>query len=285
MQYSDYELKKIREYPIFDELCDCFFELSQSETMKEKLESILYEGGYKDYSISSKICNKDNPEIELKRRISMAYLLVRNEDTFDKLVSRKVNLFHGTTSASLESILKYGMNSAEELEKQGIPITSGEKWSMIGGKRSFISFTDVLDIADNYSTTTEEEKKISVFNVIIGTTVEEISKAKRCIVSSSTPEVGILSNFPIDGIKVIGVPSDKVEYVKELVGDRKIEVLAMDGIEERFYYLDDMVMDIYQDSFNKLKENTKNPTMAEINRMLSETPNETSNNTNTRSKK
>ena len=80
------------------------------------------------------------------------------------------------------------------------------------------------------------------------------------------------------------MPSDKVEYVKELVGDREIEVLAMDGIEERFYYLDDMVMDIYQDSFNKLKENTKNPTMAEINRMLSETPNET-NNINITSKK
>lgn len=284
MQYSNYEFEQVSRSKIFLELRDCFFELVQSDAMKEKLESILYEGGYKDYGLCSNICSKDDPDIELKRRVSMAYLLVRNEDTFDELVSKKVNLFHGTTSRGLESILEYGMNSVDELERQGIPIMSGEKWSMIGGKRDFISFTDVLDIADDYSTTTEEEKENSVFNVIIGTTVEEISKKQRCIISSSTPEVGVLSNFPVDSIKVIGVPSDKVDYVKGLVGDSEIDVLAMDGIEERFYLLDDMEMNVYYDEFNKLKDSIKNPTTSEINRMLSETPNET-NNINITSKK
>lgn len=284
MQYSNYELERVSRNKIFPELCNCFFELVQSDTMREKLESILYDGGYKDYGLCSNICSKDNPDIEFRRRVSMAYLLVRNEETFDELVSKKVNLFHGTTSESLESILKYGMNSVDELEKQGIPITSGEKWSMIGGERSFISFTDVLDIADDYSETTEEEKSKSVFNVIIGTTVEEISKKQRCIISSSIPEVGVLSNLPVDSIKVIGVPSDKVDYVKGLVGDREIDVLAMDDIEERFYLFDGLETTIYKDDFNKLKERIKSTT-SEISRMLSETFNGANNSINTIFKK
>ena len=37
---------------------------------------------------------KDNPDIEMQRRLGMANLLVQNPKTFDKLVENNVNIFH-----------------------------------------------------------------------------------------------------------------------------------------------------------------------------------------------
>ena len=84
MGYSDYDIEQIKEFPIFGELCEMIFELSSSDVQREKLQSVLLEGGYEGYSLNSGICSKDDPFFALKRRISMAYLVIRNEDTFDE---------------------------------------------------------------------------------------------------------------------------------------------------------------------------------------------------------
>ena len=114
MEYSDYTKEQVMtEFGNYQELCELFFSLAKDDETKNKLEHILYEGGYKGFSFSSKIVNKDNPYIEIKRRASLAYLLIRNPETFDNLVDKQVNLFHGT---------KPKFPSTDELiEKMGTP--------------------------------------------------------------------------------------------------------------------------------------------------------------------
>ena len=71
--------------------------------------------------------------------------------------------------------------------------------------------------------------------------------------------MGIKRNLPLESIKVIGVPSDKVNFVKRLLSNNSIKVVAMDNINNKFYYAEDYNIDIYYDKFNKLKECMKNP--------------------------
>ena len=107
MQYSDFTLDQMFERcKNYQDVCNIFFELAKDSERKEQLESILYTGGYKDFGCSSKISNKDNPGIELRRRLSMAYLLIRNPKSFDYFVENQINLFHGTNANALPSILK-----------------------------------------------------------------------------------------------------------------------------------------------------------------------------------
>jgi len=262
MEYSDYSLKQIFENAKnYQEVCNLFFQLVTNDDIKEKLESILYKGGYKEFGISSKITNRDNPFIEMKRRISMAYLLIRNPETFDILVQNKINLFHGTNANALPSILKYGLNSLYDSEAQGIYVSTGEKWSRIIGKsRDFISFTDVLDLAEDYSTLTSDKGKNNLsFEVVIGTTVDDVKRAGKCVVQSEVPEVGVRNKLPIESIRMIGVPSEKVEFVKKIVNNDEIKVLALDGIREKFYYIDDFVcnISIIDNLFNKLQNDLR----------------------------
>jgi hypothetical protein len=90
--------------------------------------------------------------VEGQRRLSMAYLFVKNPSTFNTLAENKVNLFHGTNSTALPTILEYGLGSIDSSEKRGLDVQTGEQWSRINGKRSFVSLTDVLGIAEGYST-------------------------------------------------------------------------------------------------------------------------------------
>lgn len=264
MERIGYKLEQINDCcGNYKEICNLFFELVQEDEMRIKLEDILYNGKYKDFYVISGVCSKDNPYIEATRRISIAYLMIRNPETFDVLVSEQVNLFHGTNANALPSILKYGLNSGLEAENQGLNVTTGEKWSRIGGKqRDFVSFTDVLDIAGDYSTlhSSVENADLS-FGVIIGTTVADARKAGRYIIGSDVPEVGVRNRLPLEGIKVIGVPSDKVKFVEKLLSSDNIKVVAIDGMRDRFYYCDDFFnnIDIDYDNFNKLKDNLRKP--------------------------
>ena len=160
----------------------CFFELAINDSQKEKLQSILYEGGYKDYSLNSGVCSIDNPYLEMQRRVSMAYLIIKNEDTFDEIVFNHINLFHGTNSKALLGIVEKGLVSTRNMENEGIPVLTGERYNRTEYSRNldFISLTDVYDVAEDYSETEEKD----VFNVIIGTNVESISNLKRLVISS-----------------------------------------------------------------------------------------------------
>ncbi len=271
MQYSDYNLNEIEKIPIFRELSKMFFELVDSETKKEKLESILYDGGYKNYSLNSNMSNKDNPYIEMRRRVSMAYLLIRNEDTFDELVTNNINLFHGTNSKALSGILENGLESTELLKEREYEISTGEKYSRTEYVRDldFVSLTDIVDIAEDYSDVSYEEEAEGIFNVIIGTNAEAISGLKKCIVSSDVAEIGVERKLPLECIKMIGVPTEKVEYVRNLINNDNIKVLGIDGVGERFYCIDSIQTDIYKEDFEKVREKIRNSN-GELNRMMAE---------------
>lgn len=264
MEYSIYSLENITEYfSDYDKICACFFELAFDDEMRNKLESVLYEGKYKDFFVCSRICNIDDLESEVKRRVAMAYLLVRNPDTFDVLVDNNINLFHGTDVSVLPSILKYGLNSGAELEKMGINVSTGEKWSRKGGKqRDFISFTDVLDVAEEYSCLSSSNESDSLsFEVLIGTTANDVIKIGRCNVSSEITEVSVKKKFPLENIRVIGVSSEKIDYVKRLVLNKDIIVVAIDDIRNKFYGIDEDLgkIYIYDDELKKFKNRLNEP--------------------------
>jgi hypothetical protein len=81
MSYTEININEIMDYNNYKEICDMFLALAKDDETKEKLESILYHGIYKDYYICSGNCI-DNPMVEIKRRFSMAYLIVRNPESF-----------------------------------------------------------------------------------------------------------------------------------------------------------------------------------------------------------
>ena len=266
MEESRYSLEQIFDsYRKYKEICDLFFDLVTDEDIKSKLVDILYQGRYKSFVFYSGIVNRDNPRIEARRRISMAYLFLKNPDTFDFFVQNKINLFHGTNANALPSILKYGLNSVYESEKNGICVSTGEKITRMFGIRDFVSFTDVLDIANNYSMLSPESghKNLS-FEVIIGTTVDDVYETGRIYVPSSVVEVGVENKLPLENIKVIGVPSSKVNFVKKLVGDKGIEVFPIDGIRDRFFFIHNNGIEIYYDLYNDLKNNLRNPLKSKV---------------------
>lgn len=253
MKYTDYTI----EDNDYKKISDMFFALVKDDQTKEKLESILYEGGYKDFGLSTHITNKDNPLIEMQRRISMANLLVQNPKTFDKLVEKNVNIFHGTNGNALPSILKHGINSYDESVDKGIDVVTGEKSTRPKG-RNFISFTDVLDVAEGYSTlrSSKDDENLS-FEVVIGTTKEEIQKTRRVTINSDISEIGVMNNLPKESIKVLCVPPSKVKYVKKITNNNEIEVLGVEGIKDKFYYVDDMgTIYIDENKYEQIKNNT-----------------------------
>lgn len=225
--------------PNYKTLCDLYLALALDEETKVILEEILYNGSYGDYVFSSGLSNKNNPLIEGQRRLSMAYLFIKNPSTFNSLAENKVNLFHGTNSTALPAILEYGLGSIDSSEKRGLDVQTGEQWSRINGKRSFVSLTDVLGIAEGYSTLKGGVTDHSSFEVIIGFCTEDISKTKRSIISSDIPEVAVEDGVPLEYIKSICVPKDKVELIQNIIGDKDILVSGIDDIDDKFYYFDE----------------------------------------------
>lgn len=202
----------------------------------------MYEGGFDDFTVNSDIRGiRNNPEIERKKRMDMAYLLATNPESFDLMYKNHINLFHGTKGNALPSILKYGINSVDESEKKGIHVTTGEEWSRrTDENRSFVSFTDVLSIAENYASITpsKETQGAESFGVILGISSNNLNKLKTCTVDSYLPEIGIMDKVPIESIEMIAVPKSKVKFVSKLTEGSQIKVVPID-LEDKFYYIDD----------------------------------------------
>lgn len=259
MEYSEYKIEQImKECRNYQQLCDIFLELTSDIEVKVKLKEILYKGGYNGFSVSSKLANKDNPFIEAERRISMAYLLIKNPITFEIMVQNQLNLFHGTNANALPNILKYGLNSVDESKKINIDVTTGEKWSRIGGSRNFVSFTDVLDIAEGYSSLKPNtENNLLSFGVLVCTTSNDVLETGLCRIKSDVSEVGVNSRLPLEKIRAICVPTDKVDFVRKILNDSEIKVLATDIFEDKFYYIDidNYSIEICNDELEKIKNN------------------------------
>lgn len=169
------------------------------------------------------------------------------------IAKNNIDLFHGTNSNALPSILKYGLNSVDESLNKGITVSTGEKWSRINGKRSFISFADDIDTASRYaSIKMPTKKKDTSFGVIIGISSDQLNKLQTCYVHSDIPEVGIKNNVPLEYINFIAVPKDKVNFVNKLINTDQITVMPID-LDEKFYSVDIDYFDIEFDS-EKAKE-------------------------------
>lgn len=266
MYYLGYSIEQIMsECSNYQSICNLFFELVK-DVDKIKLKEILYEGKFNEFYLNSQIGSNDNPFREAQRRVEMAYLFIKNPETFDVLVSEKVNLFHGTNANALPSILKYGLNSGLESENYGIEVSTGETWSRIGGKqRNFVSFTDVLDVAYYYSATGPKNNDLS-FEVVIGTTVDEAKRFGIISVFSDTPEIAVKKKLSLESIRVIGVPSERIDFVKKIIPNDSIKVVAMDTIQDRFYNFDEFLnnINIDYDEFNRLKNRLNTPKVDKI---------------------
>lgn len=181
---------------------------------------------------------KNNPTIESEKRLNMAYLLLTNPQLIDVIEKSKGCFFHGTNANALPSILKYGLNSVDTSIKNNIDVTTGEQWSRINGKRSFISLTDCIDVALSYANRgpNDNDSKNSLFNfgVLIGASFENMNDLRVYSVDSDISEIGVCGNLPLDHIKFLAVSDDKVEFVKKLVGQNDIEVVSI-NINDLFF--------------------------------------------------
>ena len=211
---------------------------------REKWNGILYNGGFDDFSVNGSlhmgenILYKNNPTIESGKRLNMSYLLLTNPQMFELIQKSGGYFLHGTNANALFNILEYGLNSVNTSQEHNINVTTGEEWSRIGGKRKFISLTDSLQIALHYArkkpNNSELEENLFNFEVIVGTSLEDMNGINGASVDSNMPEVGIIGNLPLDHIKFLAVPESKVEFVKKMVGQKNIEVVSMNMRDDFF---------------------------------------------------
>lgn len=220
--------------------------LGLARTIEEQhvLAEILLNGGYEGLCFNSCLCSNTNTQTELARRVSMATLYLTNPETFLTLAKRGVNMFHGTRSSALASILNNGLGSVETIKKNGQEVLTGE-YAVISKANEtttrntkYISFTDVFDIAYQYG----NSKDSNNFGIIIGTKSEDIKATDPVAILSTITETGVPNHYPVDKISVLLVPKDKVEYVKELVGDRDIAVLSIDGYDKKAFEYSESLM-------------------------------------------
>ena len=233
----DYAYEDVKKW-FDDNVITSFYDFAQDDNMKTELDKILKEGKTGNNGLSAHFLRKDNPRIEAQRRISMAYLLVNDRDTYEYLKENYINIFHGTNANALVGIAKYGLQSVDKIIESKREVRSGEAWSRIKGKRSFISVTDVFDIAWNYMQIDPKS-----FSAIICTSDEKMGEdnIKTCPVSSDVSEIGIRDELPLGTIKCVLVPKDKVDYVKVLFSDTNIQVLGLSNIDTRYFWFDDFM--------------------------------------------
>lgn len=243
MKYSCFTTEQIVS-PIYKKVAEKIISLANNEDTKRKLNGILYEGGFDDFSVNGSIhmerevSLKNNPSIEGKKRLNMAYSLLKNPQVIETIQKNGAYFFHGTNANALASILKYGINSVDTSMENKINVNTGEEWSRVEGKRNFVSITDCLDVAINYSSIKPKDDNsidnLLNFGVIIGISMGSMENLDTFPVMSDIPELGIQNNLPLDYIKFLAVPTDKTEFVKKMVGKKDIEVISMD-IQDRFY--------------------------------------------------
>lgn len=235
-KYSDYSPEQIIDEN-YRKVCDRLLSKVKDEKVLEKMKSILYEGGIGEYGVNSGRASKDNPFLDGKKRIAIAYLMATTPETFELIEKNNIQIFHGTNINALPSILIHGLNSVDGLTEKGVEVTTGENWSRIGGKRNYMSFTDDLDVALDYARIKpSKETKGESFGIVLGMNQEGLEGLSECSVDSDLPEIGIQGNVSIDRIKMIAVPKERVEIVKRLVNNENISVVAMDMEEKEYYY-------------------------------------------------
>lgn len=235
-KYSNYRFEQICTKR-YKEAIEYFSSQGINEEIKRKLNGILYEGGYDDFSVNRGANSPDNASYEEERRINFASLLLSDPKTFEKIEKDNILLFHGTNSNALNDIFKEGMRSESEIVKQGDEVLTGE-FSRPSHPRKFISFTDQINLALGYATLrpTSNAKGNSSFGVLIGISTNDLqgnSEIKTTHVDSDLPEIGIMKKLPNKYIRLIAVPETKVQEVSNMVKEyniQNINIVPAEGI-------------------------------------------------------
>ena len=244
----------------YKQVVDAFYALDIEQDVMDKVEEILKTGKVGGYDPKGNIC-RNLDYTEERRRVGLAYLLVNNPDTFDYIKDSDVIYFHGTDSSSLDKIIESrGMESLKIQKLEGKAITNGEIYSRdkdISETRGYISFTDVLDLAEEYSSRYMDEE--GHFPVVIGVTRDTGDNFNFYQISGTyLPEAGCRNRLPIENIKCILVPSEHVEEVYNKVSSFGIQVLGMDNIGYKFYYFEDAApLEYYSSLYDRFIEITK----------------------------
>ena len=228
-KYSNFELDQIIT-PNYEVLCKQLLDIVNDEKIRERCSKILYDGGYDDFSVNSEMTN-NRPYIEREKRLQFAYLLATNPETFEIISRSNVNLFHGTNANALPGILQYGMKSGHKLSEMGKTVSTGEEWSRKLGQRNWISFTDNLVTAIDYASIqpSNNVSQKSSFGVLIGMSSDDAkNKETRPVQGCNLQEAAIIDDIPLEEIKTILVPEDKVQFVRKLVGNKGISVGSID---------------------------------------------------------
>ena len=231
----DNEFVQSKEY---EELCSEIIKLA-NWPLEEEAKAILYHGTYGNYTPTTNVMN-NNQIYEKKRRASIAFLLATYPETYRAVKGNNINLFHGTNGNALPSILANGLLSEYECNQGQIHIETGAALTRRDGNRRYISFTDVLSIAEDYASSEPEEASKQSFPVIIGTSLDVIKPNERRQVDFESPEMGINGSLTLDRIKIIMVPEEKKEYVQNLVNatGSKINVCSIE-MEKDYYSIDE----------------------------------------------
>lgn len=241
MGYSNYSEMIVNDER-YRERCEKLLARASDEEVKRKMSGILYEGGFDNFSVNSQMGERDNPDMEKERRLWTSYILATNPQAFYAMEQNNAILFHGTNANALPSILTHGIQSVADAQENNLSVVTGEVNHKNAIRRRFISFTNSLSTALNYTSlapTKDSDSELS-FGVLIGIDPEDVKKLNYTTeIASDVSEIGILDTIPPEYIKFLGVPEDKVEFVQKLVGDRDIQVTAMD-MPDRFLQLRDL---------------------------------------------
>ena len=259
MLEANYSIDQIRKsIKGYEELCNAFYKMCEDEKTKQEMENILINGVVGDHLLATGLANKDNPSLEGERRISMAKLLLSNPETYKYFKDNNISLFHGTNANALPSIVTYGLKSHYKSEELGLNVNTGETSTRMVNKRKFVSFADILDLAEDYATLSPTNSIDNLnFPILFGITTEDAKKNKVVTISSDICEIGVMNELPPEDLKVVCVPSEHLEFVKKLVRGR-IEVLPIDYFGRYFYYIDDFIpMNIDYKKMYELKEKQK----------------------------
>lgn len=234
------------------------YEMAQDKETRYELDKLIEDGKMGDTFLKSGYDGRDNPSIEAARRLSMAYVLISDKQTYDYWCANKINIFHGTNANALIGISKYGLNNVNTIKSHNEKVLSGEVWSQSDGKRDFISLTDVLEVAWDYMIK-DMAKDQKAFPVLIGTSEEDLraSDASSTFVHSDLPEIAIQGDISLETIKCICVPKDKVEYTKVLFSNTNIQVLGLANIKNKYFWCDCMDQEtfFYSKEYEKYKLN------------------------------
>ena len=253
-----YSIENIREYPNYENLCKMFIELAKDSETKNKLESILYNGKYKNYpQITDRAWNIMN---EIMKRVGLAHLIINNPETFDKLVEGNITFFRGAEAVTLKKTLNWGLYGRDYPYADWAVATVDPGIESGSRRKRMVIFTDVLDMAEHQADPLEKTKETELaFPIIYGVRADLFTETEERF-NGNFYKRGTKKSISAENISCILTPSDKVDTVRKMV-DGKIPVFAADGMNttQRFYYIDESDFNVFNsihisyDKYEKLK--------------------------------